>query len=183
LLEKQAELAREAHTDSLTGLLNRSAMMKAVDQQLIDAPQDVYAMLYLDLDGFKEINDRFGHEAGDHLLQLVARRLVGAVRSTDLVARIAGDEFLVFLIADRGHQIDQRVTGLVAEKLVRLISKPFLIRSLARPVALTVSVGVAMNPADGTDYQTLVRNADRAMYQAKDAGKNQHVSFSEAEQS
>lgn len=177
LLERQAELSRLAQTDVLTGLMNRAALSEQIDLQLERHPDDIAALLYLDLDGFKAVNDQHGHEAGDELLRIVARRLVGAVRSTDLVGRIAGDEFLVFLVAESGHELSPKIVKSVADKLVAVIGKPYLLRASDQTLAVTVSIGAATSPEHGASYQVLSRNADQAMYRAKQGGKNRSESY------
>jgi diguanylate cyclase (GGDEF)-like protein len=131
-------------------------------------------VLFLDLDRFKYINDTLGHEAGDQLLQEVARRLKGCLRDSDTVARLGGDEFVVLLpqLPDETH-----VTA-VAHKILSAIARPFVL--LGQEFRVTTSIGISTYPADGLDEQALMKNADIAMYKAKEEGKNQFQFYSES---
>ena len=149
--------------DYLTGLPNRRLLMDRLTTAIAHAKRNKYmmALLFLDLDGFKHINDTLGHDAGDTLLQLVAARLSATVRQEDTVARLSGDEFVIVL---------SEVTHLDAvEKLVSkvllAVSQPYLIE--AQPVSITTSIGVALYPAHGMDNEALMKHADAAMYTAK----------------
>ena len=124
------------------------------------------ALLFLDLDGFKQINDTLGHGAGDALLQMVAQRLLATVRAEDTVARQGGDEFMVAL----WHVSDAEYAAAVALKVIEAVAQPYAIEG--QPVNITVSAGVAIYPVHGEDADTLMKNADVALYQAKHAGKN-----------
>jgi len=126
------------------------------------------AIMFLDLDGFKMINDTMGHATGDQLLKGVSNRLVAIVRKSDVVARIGGDEFVI-MITNQGHAESIR---LVAEKMLNSFRDPF--RLNGRDYFLTTSIGVAIYPSDGEDAETLLKNADVAMYQAKQKGRNQY---------
>ena len=124
------------------------------------------AVMYLDLDGFKQINDTLGHDAGDTLLSLVAARLVAAVRQEDTVARLGGDEFVIALWElGQGHNV-----GEVASKVIRAVSQPFSIQG--HGVSITASAGIGIYPVHGEDPDTLIRSADLALYEAKRAGRN-----------
>jgi diguanylate cyclase (GGDEF)-like protein/PAS domain S-box-containing protein len=173
-------LAREriaslAYHDALTGLDNRAslapALEKAVERTRRRASK--LAGLFLDLDGFKEVNDRHGHDAGDRLLIEAARRLRGALRSTDPVARLGGDEFFVVLedINDAGP------AERVAQKLLAELAIPYDIGA-GRSVQISVSIGASLYPDDAGDGATLIKHADAAMYAAKTAGKNAYRFFS-----
>ncbi len=164
----QAHIARLAYHDNLTGLPNRSLLQDRITQALAQAQRDKHsvAALFLDLDYFKHINDSLGHDAGDMVLRECARRLAGSLREADTVGRFGGDEFVVLLpdvesATDAAH---------VAAKLVAATRAPFRIGGEILHVRL--SVGIALAPADGSDAATLIRNADAAMYQAKQAGRN-----------
>jgi len=124
------------------------------------------AVAFLDLDRFKQINDSLGHEAGDQLLQEVAVRLRGCVRDSDTVARLGGDEFVV-LLPELGRRED---AARVAEKILAVVARPFTL--MGQEFRVTVSIGISSYPEDGRDEQTLTKNADIAMYQAKEGGKN-----------
>ena len=167
---KQAEdqLAHLAHHDSLTGLPNRVLLLERLSQTLAYAQRQArtVAVLYLDLDRFKVINDTLGHGVGDELLKAAAERLSRAVRSSDTVARPGGDEFIVVL-ADVANEIDVRA---VADKIVSTFNDPFIVGE--NEFFISTSIGVSVYPHDGTDVDTLIKNADAAMYQAKDKGRN-----------
>ncbi len=133
-----------------------------------------FALLFLDLDRFKNINDSLGHDAGDELLQEIARRLTVSIRESDIVARLGGDEFVVLL----PEIVDPPQVAPVAEKILAACAKPFtLVRQEFR---VTVSIGITFFPQDGDDEQTLMKNADMAMYHAKEQGKNNFQYFSES---
>lgn len=168
---KRAEdrLARLAQYDPLTGLANRILFWDRLAQAMAraDRADRLLALLFMDLDGFKEVNDSLGHDAGDALLRQIAQRLDRAVRQVDTVARLGGDEFTVILEAleDRAHATT------VAEKIVGTLSQPLEVSG--REVAVSASIGIAFYPDGTDDPETLVREADAAMYEAKRAGKNQ----------
>jgi diguanylate cyclase (GGDEF)-like protein len=164
-----------AYHDGLTGLPNRSMFSKLLSQSLGEAHryQRQLAVAFLDLDGFKQINDTLGHEAGDELLKEVAARLRGCVRESDAVARLGGDEFVVVLpeLKDAPYAAD------VAKKILAAIAKPF--RLIGQEFRVTASIGISTFPADGLDEQTLTKHADVAMYHAKEEGKNNFQFYSE----
>jgi diguanylate cyclase (GGDEF)-like protein len=122
--------------------------------------------MYLDLDGFKQVNDSMGHDTGDALLRMVADRLVAAVRAEDTVARLGGDEFVIAL----WESIHDDMVAKLAEKVIQAISQPYRIQGC--DVHITISIGVGFYPAHGEDVETLVKSADLALYEAKCAGKN-----------
>lgn len=156
-----------AVTDSLTGLHNRRYAMHHLDQMIRSAPNGV-AVMMLDLDYFKSVNDEFGHAAGDQVLRHVARRLRAQLRGIDLVARIGGEEFLVALPnASRARALD------CAERLRLAIgAAPILVEGAARPVAVTMSVGIALSQGTGDSAARLLERADRALYGSKSEGRN-----------
>lgn len=162
-----------ALTDPLTGLPNRALLGDRIAQAIISAGRQgqLLAVLHLDLDDFKPVNDAYGHRAGDAALVAVADRVHGAVRRSDTVARIGGDEFVVVL-AQIARVSDAM---LVAEKIVEMVRQP--IDAQGHPVVLSVSVGIAIYPQDGGDVATLVSRADQAMYRAKQAGKNRAAQY------
>ncbi|NDL69047.1 sensor domain-containing protein [Vreelandella alkaliphila] len=175
LLEQKVSLLRTlSDTDQLTGLPNRAALTNHLDQKILNLKQDgmAFALAFVDLDGFKEVNDRYGHQMGDKILQLVAKRLANNLRSDDLIARFGGDEFVIFLNG-------RFSADLVEESLSRLISKlaePFDIDSVL--LKLSASIGVTLYPqSKEVEPDQLIRQADQAMYQAKLAGKNQICLF------
>ena len=154
--------------DPLTGLGNRRLLAERLAASLAHARRNksVVAVAYLDLDGFKLINDTLGHAVGDTLLKLVARRLESVVRKEDTVARVGADEFMVALwqvanIADVEN---------VATKLVEMVSRPYVIEEYT--VRVTLSAGIGIYPAHGDDAESLMKAADGALYDAKRAGKN-----------
>ena len=163
-----------ASFDSLTGLPNRTLFYDRLSQVTSRAARthNAVAVLFLDLDRFKNINDTFGHNFGDLLLKSVAVRLKNCIREGDTVARLGGDEFIVILdaMATPDH------TYLVAEKILNALSKPFSLQE--REIFITASIGIAVYPDDGENYETLVRNADIAMYRAKEEGKNNYQIYS-----
>lgn len=178
-LQEQFEHAQQveylAYHDGLTGLPNRSLFSKLLHQgiQLARRHRRQLAVLFLDLDRFKHINDTLGHEAGDELLKEVANRLKSCVRGSDAAARLGGDEFVVMLpeLAEPTH------AAAVAQKMIALLAKPFML--LGQEFRVTGSVGIATYPQDGTDEQTLTKNADIAMYKAKELGKNNYQFYRE----
>ncbi|MHB8623763.1 MAG: putative bifunctional diguanylate cyclase/phosphodiesterase [Sulfuricaulis sp.] len=159
-----------AHHDTLTNLPNRTLFNDRLEQAMIDAKRHerLVGVVFLDLDRFKNINDSLGHEKGDLLIKAVADRLVGTVRKGDTVARLGGDEF-TFVLADMGHVDD---AARVAHKILDVFSHPFNIDG--RELYMTASLGVTLYPFDDIDIQALLRNADVAMYRAKDAGRNSY---------
>jgi len=126
------------------------------------------AVMYLDLDGFKQINDTFGHDGGDTLLSMVAARLVAAVRQEDTVARLSGDEFVIVL-SDLSHVDD---VAKLASKVIQAVSQPYSIQGCR--VNMTTSVGVSIYPTHGEEVGTLMKSADMALYEAKRTGKNDY---------
>jgi diguanylate cyclase (GGDEF)-like protein len=179
--EDQANLAHAqrveylAYHDGLTALPNRSLFNKLLSQAISQAHRyhRQLAVAFIDLDRFKQINDTLGHEAGDQLLREVANRLRECVRDSDTVARLGGDEFVV-LLAEIG---EQQVAATVAQKIIAIIARPFLL--LGQEFRVTASIGISIFPKDGLDEQTLTKNADIAMYQAKEDGKNNFHFYSE----
>ena len=154
--------------DPLTCLANRSQVMRTFSES-VEGIQDAglqAALMFIDLDHFKDVNDTLGHAAGDALLVEVAWRLRRLVREDDLVARLGGDEFLILLVA-RDVRVEVERTR---QSILRSISEPFHIHD--NEVRITPSIGVSLYPRDGTDVHTLLRNADLAMYTAKDLGRN-----------
>jgi two-component system cell cycle response regulator len=154
--------------DPLTGLANRRLLAERLSMALVHARRNAstMAVVYLDLDGFKQINNTLGHAAGDTLLKAVAGRLVSAVREEDTVARLGGDEFIIALWQLTGPDGAARV----AVKLIEAVSQPYHIES--HIVRVTTSAGIGMYPVHGEDAETLMKSADIALYAAKRAGKN-----------
>jgi diguanylate cyclase (GGDEF)-like protein len=154
--------------DPLTGLANRRLLAERMSMILVHARRNKSAMavVYLDLDGFKQINDTFGHGAGDVLLKMVAGRMVATVREEDTVARLGGDEFVIALWNVSGTDDAARVTL----KVIEAVSQPYVIEG--HTVSITTSAGVGIYPVHGEDADTLMKSADLALYEAKHAGKN-----------
>jgi len=171
---REASIWRQANYDHLTELPNRQ-MFHASLQQCIESSQDSglpFALVFLDLDLFKEVNDTFGHDEGDELLRLVSRRLTGCVRSTDLVARLGGDEFT--LIIQGLHHVDD--VRPICQKVLEAVSQPYVLNS--NTVHISASVGVTFYPRDAQDATELLKHADLAMYAAKEKGRNRYCLFS-----
>ncbi len=160
------ELTRSGQRDALTGMPNRALMRDRFEQAITLARRHGMraAVLFVDLDGFKPINDESGHAAGDEVLQLLARRMASAVRASDTVSRHGGDEFLV-LLAEVAQASDAQA---IAEKMLAALAEPFVVQS--RKLQLTASIGIALFPDDGADAATLVGHADAAMYRVKHRG-------------
>ncbi len=168
LKRSQEELEHLAHHDPLTGLPNRLLFRARLEHALQRAVRSggQLAVLFLDLDGFKHVNDSLGHTAGDSLLQEVAKRLAAPLRREDTVARLGGDEFTVLLEGIHGRKSAARV----AETLIRALAEP--IRLQGRELFVSASVGISLFPRDGDSVEALLRNADAAMYEAKEGGRN-----------
>ncbi|WP_275890709.1 diguanylate cyclase domain-containing protein [Burkholderia sp. LMG 13014] len=163
LAERQRELIHLAHHDPLTGLPNRRALM-ALLACLLDRPRRTIpgAVLYLDLDKFKQVNDALGHKVGDDLLRAIAVRLSARIRRADMVARLGGDEFVIVL----ERIADEKDAGVVAAHVIEAFRAPFELAE-GKVVKIGVSVGVAILPAERIDAELLLDRADRAMYTAK----------------
>ena len=169
-----AQVSHMASHDALTGLPNRALLTDRLAQAIALARRHDtrVALMYLDIDHFKNINDSLGHAVGDTLLQAVAARLLECVRGSDTVCRQGGDEFVVLL-----PEIDAvRDATLIAEKLIAAMAQPFAID--AKQLHITLSIGVSVYPDDGNDADVLLRHADTAMYHAKKSGRNQYQPFS-----
>jgi diguanylate cyclase (GGDEF)-like protein/PAS domain S-box-containing protein len=174
----EAELAHQATHDALTDLPNRALLLDHLELALVRAERDrkLVALLFLDLDRFKQVNDSFGHDTGDQLLIWIADRIVEALRPADTVARLGGDEFVVLCedVDDEHHAVA------IAQRVVAAIeSAPFVIRGLDLP--MTASVGIALSPGEDQAHpEALLRDADAAMYRAKDQGRARLELFDES---
>lgn len=168
-----AHIHHLAYFDALTDLPNRLLFNDRCAQALETAERDgkSLALLFLDLDRFKYVNDTLGHPVGDELLCRVARRLTQGLRRSDTVARLGGDEFIVLMQNCRGGECARRL----AAKIIRLFEKPFVV--MGHRLDIRTSIGISLYPKDGTDTETLVKNADLAMYQAKEHGRGQFVFY------
>lgn len=159
-----------AHTDGLTGLPNRIALMQHLDRAIARCGNEKYfAVLFIDLDKFKPVNDQHGHQIGDLLLQEVAARIRSNVRASDIVGRLGGDEFLMVIesIENTEH------AGPIAQEVIEQLTEPFFIQGLTLNIG--ASVGVAFYPKDGRSADDIIGAADQAMYQAKEAGRGRYV--------
>ncbi|MDH2916336.1 MAG: EAL domain-containing protein [Gallionella sp.] len=175
--EHEKQLEQIAHYDALTGVPNRVLLANRLAQALAYTKRDktLMAVCYLDLDGFKPINDSFGHEIGDQALVEIARRIKHTIRAEDTVARLGGDEFVVLLV---GMQVSDEYENSL-NRLLRSIEQPIEIKG--QSIRLSASIGVALCPGDDLDVDTLLRQADQAMYVAKQSGKNRYHLFDSAQ--
>lgn len=173
LLEKHQQLDHLAHHDQLTGLPNRLYLQVHLPEAIEEARKSntVLAVLFLDLDRFKHVNDSRGHETGDKLLKTVATRIRSTMRQEDVVVRMGGDEFVVIL---KGVKTTEQVNE-AAGRINQALGAPMVVDG--RTLVTTVSIGVALYPHDGTDMGELLRHSDTAMYQAKDRGRNNFQLF------
>jgi diguanylate cyclase (GGDEF)-like protein len=162
-----------AQHDFLTDLPNRLLFHDRVNQAIGSALRHgkLVAVLFLDLDGFKQVNDSMGHSAGDKLLQSVANRLLGCVRGSDTVSRQGGDEFVV-LLSEVQHSEE---AAIIATRMLAAVAEVHVVDQYE--LRVTTSIGVAVYPADGLDAATLIKNADTAMYQAKTNGRHNYQFF------
>ncbi|MDB5907175.1 MAG: hypothetical protein JWP34_1289 [Massilia sp.] len=168
--EAEERIRRTAHHDFLTDLPNRTLFRERLEHEVKHSTRTglPLALLFIDLDGFKQVNDLLGHAAGDQLLQQVAQRISSCVRDTDTVARLGGDEFTVILTDVTHPEHIQNIAGEILDEL----RKPFLLD--AEEASISGSIGIAVFPTDAASYDELVRNSDEAMYIAKNAGRNQY---------
>lgn len=173
LKQANAALRQGAYHDPLTGLPNRTLFRDRLNQAMEMATTNhrLVALLFLDLDGFKLINDTLGHDIGDLLLKGVAQRLQGSLRGSDTISRLGGDEFTVILPGIPG--LPEAST--VAEKILNAMTEPFNLNG--NIVAVTTSIGISLYPLDAQNIDTLIKNADAAMYRAKELGKNRYEFF------
>lgn len=173
LRRQQSQLEHLAHFDSLTDLPNRRLMTDRLCQSMALCKRNgqELAVLYLDLDGFKHVNDTHGHDIGDALLIALSRRIVGKLRDTDTLARIGGDEFVAVLVdVGQGERLKR-----VIKRILRACSEPVHIDG--KRLEVSASIGVTTYPHDDVDEDQLLRHADQAMYEAKQSGKNRHHTF------
>ncbi|WP_052045808.1 GGDEF domain-containing protein [Candidatus Paracaedibacter symbiosus] len=164
--EQQTKIHYMAFYDGLTGIANRQFFEMHL-KQLIKSTnsESIFYLIFLDLDGFKEINDTYGHEVGDILLKNVAKRLRHNLRRDDVVARFGGDEFTILLNFHEKQNLD-----LILRRMISFISQPYNINSLN--LNINVSLGVSKYPASGESYENLIKKADMAMYMSKSKGNN-----------
>lgn len=176
LIAEQVELRDAVYHDRLTGLLNRAGLAQRLEQALAArrAGDQLLAVCFLDLDGFKAVNDRYGHDVGDLLLVEVARRLSACVRQTDTVARLAGDEFVLLL---EGENRPGEVMAIVEGVIARISQR---VPAAGEPLRVGVSIGVAVRHSALDTADVLLKQADEAMYEAKRAGRNRWILHSSA---
>ncbi|MGZ5049572.1 MAG: diguanylate cyclase domain-containing protein [Methylobacter sp.] len=170
----EEKIAYLAHYDNLTGLINRITLKDRIDQALANAKRCNHqiAILFIDLDGFKAVNDYFGHAAGDEILKNTAKLLKSSLREQDTIARLGGDEFVVLL-----PEINDKSCVLpVAKKILTHLQQ--VMSNDKKILSVTPSIGISMYPADGSHYESLIANADKAMYTAKAKGRNNYQFFS-----
>ncbi len=163
----QQKLDYISQHDPLTGILNRLSLFHQLEKSIENAHsnQTTLAVLYLDLDHFKEVNDTLGHDVGDTLLKESVKRVQSCIRKDDLFARIGGDEFVVIL-----EQLEKENISHIAQKILAQLTKIFELKG--ENVNVSVSIGIALYPHDGTDTNTLIKYADEAMYASKESGRN-----------
>lgn len=185
----EEEIRKLAFYDGLTGLSNRLLFMNRMEQEIVAAKRNnsTFALLYLDLDQFKRINDTFGHYIGDHLLKKISVALLKSIRCTDtasrigcsenpeeMIARLGGDEFTIIL--NDIHEAEH--VALVARRIIKEVPKSHIIEG--HEITVTTSIGISMYPTDGSDANVLLKNADTAMYQAKNIGRNNYQFYRES---
>lgn len=166
--EEEEKLNYKAHYDTLTGLVNRNYLELNLNHVIANAQRNAkkFAIFFLDLDNFKTINDTLGHDAGDALLKIVAERLLHHTRKSDIVARLGGDEFILVLTELQEFQI----AASFGERIIKTIQKPLTLKG--QEMSISTSIGISFYPTDGTDAVTLIKNADHALYRAKEKGRN-----------
>lgn len=166
--KKEEEMVREmAYVCQLTQLPNRRKLGEALNKKIVDSKQknQVFYLLFIDLDGFKSVNDTLGHEAGDAVLQMAAQRLSHCIRNRDFVSRYAGDEFIILL-----SDVGQEDAINIANRIILAMKSTMIIKGKA--VNVTASIGISNFPQDGENAEELIKRADMAMYEAKQKGKN-----------
>ncbi len=173
LEENRRKLSHRARHDMLTELPNRYMFSEIITHEILRAKREEYkiAVLFMDLDGFKHVNDYYGHDAGDEILKKATLRLKRAIRESDYLFRFGGDEF-VLLITNIKSELDIAV---ISKKIIDLFSKPFEIANNC--IKAGISIGIAIYPDNGTNSDELIRNADISMYRAKDKGKNRYIFY------
>lgn len=170
-----AQLTNVAHYDGLTGLANRLLFQDRVEQAFIVSEREgnQVCLFFLDLDGFKQVNDEHGHDAGDVILKLVAQRLLDVLRRNDTIGRFGGDEFVILL----GHDDHETEIVTVAEKIINVLSMPYTVNQ--KEAVLTASIGIAQGSNRNSNPKKLLKQADSALYLAKNDGKNNYKIFDE----
>lgn len=173
LVASEQQVRDMAFTDCVTGLANRNLFTDRLDQLILDSSHysRQFALLFIDLDGFKKVNDTYGHQVGDKLLAMSGERITESFRDSDVVARFGGDEFLVIM----KNTSEEKAVSQVCNKLLKKLAAPHFIDDLE--LAVTASIGVANYPQHATLGTQLIRLADKAMYEAKKAGRNGFVFY------
>ncbi|WHY03586.1 GGDEF domain-containing protein [Neobacillus sp. DY30] len=163
-----------AYYDPLTGLSNRRYFEEKVSHSLMQDSKEgkIGAVIFIDIDGFKLVNDTYGHEIGDSLLKEIGKRLLASVRKEDLISRFAGDEFIFYL-----PNVDKASVLIIVKRIIEDINKPFVINN--NTILTSTSVGISFFSEKRKDIKSLLRNADKAMYKAKLHGKNTYEIFNE----
>lgn len=177
-ISSEQETLRRANFDALTGLPNRSLFRDRLEYEVLNSRRSgkLLALMFIDLDRFKEVNDLLGHDAGDDLLKQTAARIRSCVRESDTVARLGGDEFTVILTDLDGRSHVEHI----AEKILAALGRPYLLGQ--EEIHVSGSIGITLHPGDAHEPERLVRNADQAMYVAKNAGRNQFSFFTRSMQ-
>jgi len=176
LEEKNVKLNQLANYDALTGLSNRSNFIAATEAYIKKASTEsiTFALMFIDLDGFKSINDKFGHQIGDELLKIVSAKISNQIKSSDLAARIGGDEFLVLL-----KNVNQAQMVEISERILERLAEPIIINEYSCKVG--ASIGISVFPDNGTTIDELISLSDEAMYKVKKEGRNNYLIFSQQE--
>lgn len=171
----EEQLEQMANHDTLTGLPNRRMFQNHLEQSIKAAEYEkaIIAVLFIDLDGFKLINDRYGHDKGDAALVAIADRLASTVRSCDMISRLGGDEFVLVVENVKSREIIETL----CRRIIDTVRRPIELGPSGTTVALTASIGISLLGEDGTTAEALITNSDRAMYEAKRRGKNQHAFY------
>jgi len=166
---RQEEMQKRIRMDAMTGIYNKSTMQKVIQEYLAESsPDSLHAVMMIDTDNFKNVNDTLGHLFGDEVIKFVARTIKNTFRDSDYVGRVGGDEFMVFMKNTTKEVTEQRAQAL-NEQMCRKFEKD------GKSIAISCSIGIAFYPKDGVDYVSLTANADDALYRAKEKGKNRYV--------
>lgn len=157
----------QAYHDILTGLPNRRLLYEILEKTLVEAKkeQSMIGVAFLDFDGMKQVNDQFGHDSGDELIRIVAKRLRNSIREDDHIARVGGDEFILIF----RHILSRQDAFVVANRILEHLKEPIVLQGML--ISITASIGMSFYPEDGDDLRKLLRGADLAMYEAKDRGR------------